>query len=123
MLPFGGQGSNQALEDAGALGYLLDKVEKGNSVIRRIELFEIVRRKRASRVQVLSKVRVGKEQDVVEELLQYADDSSGSGKSFPLRYVEWNYILNLLEQCQDLLQNGMRTTMGEFSFLPFHQCF
>ena len=72
MLPFGGQGSNQAIEDAGALGYLFNGLEAGEAVIRSIDLFDIVRRKRASRVQILSKVRVGKEKDVREELLQYA---------------------------------------------------
>ena len=87
MLPFGGQGSNQALEDAGALGYLLYNIEKGNSVTKKIELFDTVRRQRASRVQVLSKVRVGKELYVREELLQYADPL-GSGKSFTLQYME-----------------------------------
>ena len=79
MLPFGGQGSNQALEDAGALGYLLNDVTEEKMLERKIKLFETVRRKRASRVQILSKVRVGKEQEVREELLLYAD-SSGSGK-------------------------------------------
>ena len=80
MLPFGGQGSNQALEDAGALGYLLNDVNEERMVEKRIKLFETVRRKRASRVQILSKVRVGKEQEVREELLPYADPL-GSGKS------------------------------------------
>ena len=78
MLPFGGQGSNQALEDAGALGYLLSNVEKGDSLAKRLDLFDTVRRKRVSRVQILSKVRVGKEQDVQEELMQWADPP-GSG--------------------------------------------
>ena len=73
MLPFGGQGSNQAIEDAGALGYMLDGLENTNDIQKRLEIFEIVRRKRASRVQILSRVRVGKEKDVMQELLEYAD--------------------------------------------------
>lgn len=81
MLPFGGQGSNQAIEDAGALGYLFNGLEAREAVIRSIDLFDIVRRKRASRVQILFKVRVGKEKDVREELSQYADPP-GSGESF-----------------------------------------
>ena len=66
MLPFGGQGSNQAIEDAGALGYLFKGLETEETVIRNIDLFDTVRRKRASRVQILSKFRVGKEKDVKE---------------------------------------------------------
>ena len=81
MLPFGGQGSNQALEDAGALGYLLNDINDAEKVGKRLKMFETVRRKRASRVQILSKVRVGKEQDVREELLPYADPAGSSGKS------------------------------------------
>ena len=79
MLPFGGQGSNQAIEDAGALGYLLNNIEAGEPLTKRVALFDTVRRKRASRVQILSKVRVGKEMDVREELMRYADPP-GSGK-------------------------------------------
>lgn len=83
MLPFGGQGSNQAIEDAGALGYLFNDIETEESVTKRMELFETVRRKRASRVQILSKVRVGKEMDVNEELLQYADPPGSGEPSLP----------------------------------------
>ena len=87
MLPFGGQGSNQAIEDAGALGYLLENIGTEESMTKRMDLFETVRRKRASRVQILSKVRVGKEMDVNEELLQYADPP-GSGKPSLPRCIE-----------------------------------
>lgn len=79
MLPFGGQGSNQAIEDAGALGYLLNGIETAEGVTKNLDLFERIRRKRVSRVQVLSQVRVGKEMDVREELSLYADPP-GSGK-------------------------------------------
>ena len=79
MLPFGGQGSDQAIEDAGALGYLLKGIEHQDGIPKRLELFETVGRKRASRVQILSKVCVGKEQDVKQELLNYADPP-GSGR-------------------------------------------
>ncbi|THC94866.1 hypothetical protein EYZ11_005667 [Aspergillus tanneri] len=73
MLPFGGQGANQAIEDAGALGALLTGVHSPAQLPRRLQLFEKVRRLRASRIQVLSKTRLGKEKAVEEELRQYAD--------------------------------------------------
>lgn len=79
MLPFGGQGSNQAIEDGGALGYLLRDVDNHSDIPDRLALFEQVRRKRASRVQILSKARVGQERTVEEELKNYADPP-GSGK-------------------------------------------
>ena len=73
MLPFGGQGSNQAIEDAAALGYLLHGVETTDTIPERLRMFEQVRMKRAARVQILSKARSGKERDVQEELAKYAD--------------------------------------------------
>ena len=66
MLPYGGQGSNQAIEDAGALGFLLNKVETGEDLGEKLALFDKVRRKRASRAQILGKVMIGKEQNVRE---------------------------------------------------------
>lgn len=85
MLPFGGQGSNQAIEDAGALGYLLNGIRTAAEIPKRLELFEVVRRKRASRVQILSKVRVGKEGKVQEELEKHADPPGSGTLSKALR--------------------------------------
>lgn len=83
MLPYSGQGSNQAIEDAGALGFLLKGIESAPEISRRLEMFEVARRKRASRVQVLSRVRVGKEQEVQPELSTYAHPP-GSGTFSPV---------------------------------------
>lgn len=84
MLPFGGQGANQAIEDAGALGALLKGVESAVALSKRLVLFEEVRRLRASRVQILSKTRLGKERDVEEELRQFTDPLNPSKlPSFP----------------------------------------
>ena len=80
MLPFGGQGSNMAMEDAGALGYLFRSISDPAAVEKQLPLFELVRKDRASRVQVMSKVRAGREKDVEKELQKYADPP-GSGKS------------------------------------------
>lgn len=83
MLPVGGQGSNQAIEDGGALGYLLHDVNDSATMMERLKVFEAVRRDRASRVQLLSKVRVGKEKLVEQELQKYASGIT-SGKVKPL---------------------------------------
>ena len=79
MLPFGGQGANSAMEDGGALGYLFKGVNDAKLVTERLRLFERARKARASRVQILSSVRAGKEKEVEEELRRYADPP-GSGK-------------------------------------------
>lgn len=73
MLPFGGQGSNQAIEDAGALRSLFENAKVGECLTKSLDLFDNVRRVRAARVQTLSSVRVGKERDVKEKLSKYAE--------------------------------------------------
>ena len=78
MLPFGGQGANSAIEDGGSLGYLFEGVDDTKSITERLRLFERARKARASRVQVLSSVRAGKEKEVEEELRRYADPPGSS---------------------------------------------
>ena len=79
MLPFGGQGANQAMEDGGALGYLLRGVEDATAIPARLAIFDRVRRNRASRIQTLSKVRAGREKEVEQELKKYIENGD-SGK-------------------------------------------
>lgn len=78
MLPFGGQGANQAIEDAGAISILFRDLHSAEDLPARLALFEKVRTKRASRVQVLSTVRVGKEKEVEGEVLKYMEDGLDS---------------------------------------------
>jgi salicylate hydroxylase len=73
MLPFGGQGANQAIEDAGALGALLSDMRSVDDLPKRLALFDKVRRLRASRVQILSTVRLGKEKEVEDEVKKFTD--------------------------------------------------
>lgn len=80
MLPFSGQGANSAMEDGGALGYLFRDIHDPAAVEKRLQLFELVRKKRVSRIQILSTVRAGQEKVVEQEVKKYADPP-GSGKS------------------------------------------
>ena len=84
MLPFGGQGSNQAMEDGGALGYLLRGVGDATAIPARLAMFDRVRRNRASRVQTLSKVRVGREKEVEQELKKYVENADAGKQKKPL---------------------------------------
>ena len=79
MLPFSGQAANCAMEDAGALGYLFRSVHDSAAVEGRLPLFELARKNRVSRIQILSSVRVGREKEVEHKLKKYADPP-GSGK-------------------------------------------
>ena len=74
MLPFGAQGANQAIEDAGALAALFSRGDETVAeVSERLEIYEKVRRLRASRIQTLSRVRLGKEREMESQVRQYAD--------------------------------------------------
>lgn len=73
MLPFGGQGANMAIEDGGALGFLFADIVDAGQVEKRLPLYETVRKNRASRVQILSSVRIHQEQKVEAKVRQYAD--------------------------------------------------
>ncbi|KAE8442928.1 hypothetical protein EG329_002532 [Mollisiaceae sp. DMI_Dod_QoI] len=77
MLPFGGQGANQAIEDAGALGFLLTGLSSTTELPSRLTAFEKVRIKRASLIQTLSKVRVGKEKEIEDEVKVFVDEEAG----------------------------------------------
>ena len=68
------------MEDGGALGYLFRGIQDAAAVEKQLQLFELVRKKRVSRVQILSQVRANREKEVEEELKKYADPP-GSGRS------------------------------------------
>ncbi|MCJ1403882.1 hypothetical protein MMC11_007105 [Xylographa trunciseda] len=109
MLPFGGQGSNQAMEDAGALGYLFQGVADPKDIPKRLSLFEQVRKNRASRVQVLSKVRVGREKEVEEELRLYADPPGSGVPTTPMQRTGHDYGFDVFQKCAAVMQeNGLQ---------------
>ncbi|CAF9924109.1 MAG: hypothetical protein ALECFALPRED_002686 [Alectoria fallacina] len=112
MLPFGGQGSNQAIEDAGALGFLFSNIETCENLTKNFNLFDKVRRVRASRAQVLGKVRVGKEQDVMNELMRYADPP---GSAVPGSFAErtmHDYGFDVFERCTQVLEEDATLHKG-----------
>lgn len=113
MLPFGGQGSNQAIEDGGALGYLLQGVERAAEISSRLDLFEKVRRDRASRVQTLSKVRIGREKEVEQELKQYVDTVNSGKPPFVSRVTMVKLVDVQLQQYQAHSQSEYRMILGK----------
>jgi len=59
MTPFQGQGANQAIEDAEGLRLLLQDGIDRSQVAARLQLWESVRRPRASQVQLNSRWAIG----------------------------------------------------------------
>ncbi|KAI8633675.1 putative salicylate hydroxylase [Xylariaceae sp. FL1651] len=102
MLPFGGQGANQAIEDAGALGAILRDVDSAADIPASLQRFEEVRRLRASRVQILSKTRLGKEWEVEDELRLFVDTSEVAvPRSFSER-CQHDFAFDVYSKCEEL---------------------
>ncbi|KAF3067609.1 3-hydroxybenzoate 6-hydroxylase 1 [Trichoderma lentiforme] len=77
MLPFGGQGAMMAIEDGGILGSLFTNVLP-DQIDARLSKFQQLRKNRVSRIQLLSSVRAGRENEVDPRISQYADGPTGS---------------------------------------------
>ncbi len=75
MLPFGGQGATQGMEDAAVLGILLQH-QKSDKLEDVLALFETIRKNRATRVQILSSARAGRESQVAEKIAPYLDETA-----------------------------------------------
>jgi salicylate hydroxylase len=74
MLPFNAQGGNQALEDAGALFALLSNLPNKEALSERSKMFDLVRRKRAGRQQIISSVPREQVKDLGKKLNGYEDE-------------------------------------------------
>jgi salicylate hydroxylase len=66
MLPTLGNGAGMAIEDAGALGVVMEGVKDAGEVTRRLNVWDRVRRPRASAVQLLSR-NIGVEYEISRE--------------------------------------------------------
>ncbi|PVH82774.1 FAD/NAD(P)-binding domain-containing protein [Cadophora sp. DSE1049] len=55
-LPFNGQGGNQALEDCAVLQELFTDISSNDAILEKMKLFNMIRLKRASRIQISSGV-------------------------------------------------------------------
>ncbi|KAJ4361263.1 hypothetical protein N0V95_002032 [Ascochyta clinopodiicola] len=102
MLPFSGQGANQAIEDAGALGYLLSGLPDATLLQQRLALFERVRVKRASRVQILSRAVAGWEKDVQSEVAAYGEEGVDIPTNVAERFAH-DARFDVYQKCQELL--------------------
>lgn len=78
MLPLGGQGSNQAFEDAVVLGLLFDGIHTPAQAQERLKLFDTLRIRRVSRVQILSSTSAGREFQVEVQVRAYTEPGVAS---------------------------------------------
>ncbi|UNI21292.1 Salicylate 1-monooxygenase [Purpureocillium takamizusanense] len=73
MLPHHGQGGAQGLEDGLALGIVLHGASSPADIESRLEIYDRVRRRRASAIQILSNAGLEQSEFVQRELCQYMD--------------------------------------------------
>ena len=73
MLPHQGQGGAQAIEDGAALGILFACAKQSDDVDRLLDLFQGVRRNRASAIQHLSNAGQDEAKSVVRKVQPYVD--------------------------------------------------
>ncbi|KAJ5594737.1 Aromatic-ring hydroxylase-like protein [Penicillium hispanicum] len=104
MLPFGGQGSNQAIEDGGVLGSIFADVSDAAGVPARLKLFNDIRIRRASRVQILSSVRANNEHLIQDQLQLYMEPGVPVPSSFPGR-IAHDARFDALAHCREALGN------------------
>lgn len=76
-----GQGGAQGIEDGLALGIALCGAT-ADEVKDRLEIYENVRRKRASAIQILSNAGVDQIQYIAKEILQYTDSVPGMSSTY-----------------------------------------
>ena len=98
MLPFGGQAANQALEDAGALGTVLNGLENARELPDRLQRFEDIRKPRATVIQILSSVRVGLEKTLEARLQPYREEED-IPTTFQER-IDHAYGYDLIKDCR-----------------------
>ncbi|PHH81286.1 hypothetical protein CDD82_1117 [Ophiocordyceps australis] len=103
MLPFGGQGANQAIEDGGVLGTILASVKEPAELEERLQLFNSLRVPRASRAQILSSVRANKEHLVVDRIREYMEPGVPLPDSFSKRILH-DSRFDALGHCAEALR-------------------
>lgn len=68
MLPVGVQGSNQAIEDDGALLVFFSNLPRKEYLPQQLQMFDLVRRREASRMQILPSVPVEETRFLIAKL-------------------------------------------------------
>ncbi|KAF6824040.1 salicylate hydroxylase [Colletotrichum musicola] len=74
MLPHQGQGGAMGIEDGAALGIVLANVTNRSQIEERLELYENLRRNRASAIQILSNVGLDQSHLVKNDLLEFLSE-------------------------------------------------
>ncbi|KAH7384933.1 hypothetical protein BKA64DRAFT_646370 [Cadophora sp. MPI-SDFR-AT-0126] len=115
-LPFNGQGGNQALEDCAVLQRLFTDIFSQGVIAEKLKLFNLIRWKRASRIQISSGVPGSQVDDLSERLKQYTelddplpaeDDPDGMAK----RWVA-DLTYDIFKKCDEVIGSARECARG-----------
>ncbi|OJJ07338.1 hypothetical protein ASPVEDRAFT_46683 [Aspergillus versicolor CBS 583.65] len=110
MLPHQGQGGAQAIEDAAALGEVFADLQTNpprDEIRRRLELFEKIRIKRVSAMQILSLAGQDQAFRVRERAQQYMPDGVSVPTNQP-EFWEHNFGYDVIEDSKRQLQSYLK---------------
>ncbi|KAI8294781.1 3-hydroxybenzoate 6-hydroxylase 1 [Colletotrichum sp. SAR 10_98] len=108
MLPHQGQGGAQAIEDGVALGICLSNISSSTYVPERLEMFENIRRNRASAVTIFSNAA----QDEAEKIREAASEFVQPVERIPTKpeeFYDFHFDYDIIE---DSCQHMRRTYPG-----------
>ncbi|OHF03926.1 FAD binding domain-containing protein [Colletotrichum orchidophilum] len=143
MLPHQGQAGSMSLEDGLALGVVFAGVSDTSDVEKRLELFEKIRRSRASAIQILSNVGTDQTSLVEKDLLEFvpADEIPKN----PQENVAFTFGYNVVDEAIKVMEefdpsfhvpynffeddffdinhvNGELSKMSELGFIKVETC-
>jgi len=101
MLPHQGQAGAQALEDGAALAVMLSQLQSCDELPQRLKLFEQVRIKRASALQIFSSVGQDQVHRIQEEAQPYV---SGPVPKRPEELREWTFRHDVVKESLAVLR-------------------
>ncbi|KAH6717313.1 hypothetical protein BKA61DRAFT_719289 [Leptodontidium sp. MPI-SDFR-AT-0119] len=108
MLPFNAQAGNQALEDCGALFALFSNLLSKDAISGRMKMFDLVRRKRANRQQIISSVPAEHVRNLGAKLNGYEDE--GAPENLGVEGMRERLLrelgYNVFDKCEQVLKES-----------------
>ncbi|TDZ30042.1 FAD-dependent monooxygenase OpS4 [Colletotrichum trifolii] len=91
MLPHQGQGGAMGIEDGATLGIVLSGITDRSQIEERLEIYEKIRRSRASAIQILSNVGLDEAHLVKDDLLEFLEEDSIPGDARGIMSFNMSY--------------------------------
>ncbi|KAJ5028981.1 hypothetical protein J3E73DRAFT_388494 [Bipolaris maydis] len=97
MLPHQGQGANQGIEDAGALGVFLSRISSLSDIPARLQQVQDARRNRAAAMQIFSNAGQDNSEQIEAEARTYVKGDIPKNQE---QFHDWNFGYNVVDDCE-----------------------